>query len=149
MKRLTLIAAVVLAIAGPVAGSDVVRSRPVRIDTGELAGAQRGGRLVFNLFEDLSLVATVTERKERSRDRFTLAGAISGVAGGSFILAVNRDAVAGYINAGELGTYRLRFRGDGLYTAQQTDPARGFVCDVDGEGAEDCGRPGEASRRCL
>ncbi len=91
-------------------GVGVVRSRLVHVDMAVLAGAENGQPLHFDLFEEVSLTARVTRRRERTRDRFTLAGELTGEAGGDFLLAVNRGAVAGLINARDLGTYRLRSR---------------------------------------
>ncbi len=115
----------------PPIGEGVIRSRPVRVDFAALAAAQPGHAIAIDLFGNVTLVASVTGRRQRSAERYTLNGEVAGHAGGRFILAVNGDAMAGYVTAPGLGAYRVRFRGDGMHTAQELDPGVGFVCDVE------------------
>ena len=120
-----------VALDRPAIGEGVVRSRAVRVDFAALAGARPGDAIGIDLFRDVSLAGTVTGCKERSADRYALNGLIAGHAGGEFIFAVNGDAMAGYVTAPGLGTYRVRFRGDGMHTAQELDPGVEFVCGVE------------------
>ena len=115
----------------PAIGDGVIRSRPVRVDFAALAAARPGDSIAIDLFGDVSLVALVTGRQQRSAERYTLNGGIAGHVGGRFILAVNGEAMAGYVTVPGLGAYRVRFRGDGMHTAQELDPGVEFVCNVE------------------
>ncbi|MCH7849919.1 MAG: hypothetical protein IIB53_16345 [Planctomycetes bacterium] len=106
----------------------VIRSRSVRVDPAMLADMSQGGRVIFDLFDDLSLVGLVNRRIERTSDRYTLSGRIEGTANGEFILAVNHDVLAGIIRTGVLGTYHIRFGPDGLHVVDQIDASLSFTC---------------------
>ncbi len=106
----------------------VIRSRFVRADPAVLADMWQGGRVIFDLFNDLSLVGLVNRRLERTSDRYTLSGRIEGEADGDFVLAVNHDVLAGIIRAGVLGTYHIRLGPDGLHVVDQIDASLSFTC---------------------
>ena len=118
----------------------VLRSRPAGLDAALMARTPRGGRVEFALFDGRSVSGVVTQRRDRSARRFTLAGPLDGK--GSFIVAVNREAVAGLIQIPGVGTYRLRATGvleelaaGGTFTCAVSDQ-RGLVLEGDrAEGA--------------
>ena len=85
-----------------------IRSSFVRIDPAILAEVGIGDRVEFALFDDVHVAGTVSGRIERRVDRFTLFGQLDHA--GDFLLAVNREAVAGYINARPHGAFRIRLR---------------------------------------
>ncbi|MHC4429054.1 MAG: zinc-dependent metalloprotease family protein, partial [Planctomycetota bacterium] len=89
-----------------------------------LAGLEEGDRVTLTLFDDETHRGTVTQRRERNPDRFTLAGHLA--RGGTFILAVNLEAVAGLIQLPDGTTYRLHASG-ALEKLDQDNP---FSCAV-------------------
>ncbi|MCG8408012.1 MAG: hypothetical protein MI923_22670 [Phycisphaerales bacterium] len=115
--------------AEPVRTTDaVIRSRLIHAAPAVLSEMKQGQSFVMDLFDDLSVVGIVQQRRERSAERFTLSGRIGTAAGGSFLLAVNREAMAGTILMGELGTYRIRCHGPGLFVLQQIAPGKLLEC---------------------
>ena len=116
----------------PPPGAAVIRHRPVRLDPAALAGVGAGRRVVLDLFDDQSVTGIVSHRDETHRGRFTLSGHVAGEPGGTFVLAVNRDAVAGvvqgmlllFVLAGDVVVrHRIRIGGPQGPTASQTAPA--------------------------
>jgi hypothetical protein len=119
--------AVLVAAAAEGAREGVLRSRPVSIDTAALARARTGESVSFELFDRRSVQGTVDRRRERSADRFTVAGSLAD--GGSFVVAVNDGAVAGLVQEADGTTYRIRARGE----LEQLDAGGVFTCSM-GEG---------------
>lgn len=109
-------------------GAAVIRSRFIRINPAALADMKQGRPLMFELFDDLTVVGIANQRRERSSKRFILAGRIGAKAGGSFSLAVNGDVLAGIMLMGELGTYRIRFHPSGLHILQQIETGKLLEC---------------------
>ncbi len=112
----------------PPPGAAVVRYRSVRLDPAALAGVGAGRRVVLDLFDGRSVSGIVSRRDETHRGRFTLTGHVDGEPGGTFVLAVNGDVVAGVVQLAGRGTYRLRVASDGLHVLQEIDPSRLTGC---------------------
>ncbi len=88
----------------------------------------REGRVLFNLSGGLTLEGVAQGRRDISPDRFTIWGPVAGTPHGSFVLAVNRDAMAGLVQTPEAGLFRLRLTAWGLQVVERIDG--GFECRV-------------------
>ena len=112
-------------------GRRVGRRQLIHIDSAALAGAERDRRVVFHLSEGLSLAGVVRDRRDRGPDRFTISGPVDTAPGGTFIVAVNGDAIAAYIAAGDAGVFRIRSGPGGIHVAEKVDPEAAFTCQVE------------------
>ncbi len=113
-------------LAGETAAGQSGRRGAVRIDASVLAAMQDGRRVILNLLEGKSLAGVVKERRDRSPHRFTVSGSLDGIPGGSFLLAVNRNTVAGIILGRNGDVLRIRSGPDGLHVVERMDT--GFAC---------------------
>ncbi len=97
--------------SGGLSDPTVIRSRSVEIDLDLLAEIQpdQGDTLVFNLFENVSLVAVFERVERRASDRYTWHGDLAGVANGTFTLVVEHGVVVANIRAPYRCSYQVRF----------------------------------------
>ncbi len=106
-------------IPNPRVDGSVIRSQRVRIDHAALANLQPGRGTTLDLFDDVSVQGVVLHRQEQSASRFTIYGRIDSLVDGEFLLAINRDAVAGVIRAPGTGSFHLRSGPDDLQTLDE------------------------------
>jgi hypothetical protein len=112
----------------------VIRSRTVRMDVTELLRLQDGDDpVVFNLFDDVSLVGTVERVAYRTVTRTIVYGHIAGEERSSFTLVVENEVVVGNIRAGDAGWYQIRYLGDGAHVVHEVDSSQFPPCAVDHE----------------
>jgi hypothetical protein len=108
-----------------------IRDRAVGIQLSKLAAVRnaRGGRLTFNLFDDVTFVGVV-ERVTARPGGYSLAGHLESLEQGHFNVAVHQSVAVGTVRAGQLGTYHIRYLGDGTHVVRQIDPASLPPCGV-------------------
>ena len=102
-----------------------LRRREVAVDIGQLAQAPAGRptALPLNLFDDVMLTGVIVKRTPTSSGGYALTGPLFGVAGGTMVLVVNRDVVAGTVRLPG-ATYRIRPAGAGRHAIVQVDPSQ-------------------------
>ncbi|GEM_PF-1692250 len=102
------------------------RIRVAEIDSGMAAnaGALLSGskRFVFNLFDDVELVAELDRAEAQEAGRFTLNGHIVGVDGSYFILAFNQGAVSATVSHPTLGYFEIEATGGLAGKISEFDP---------------------------
>ena len=128
-------AAFLLSGAAAVAQTEVpvtlttVAEAGVSLERGRLAAMQPGRLVRFDLADGAFVTGVVAERRDRAAGRFSIFGRLSGRPAGSFLLAVNREAMAGYLRTADTGFLRVRTRPGGRGVLEQFDPA--LTCEVD------------------
>lgn len=106
-----------------------VESRPVIARIDSLAGLAAGDKIALDPFTGLVLTGTVELLSTRSRQRFVLKGTLDEDPLGSFVIAVEVDAVAGLIDAPGLGLRaRIDHLVDGLHAISRVDPRKYGRC---------------------
>jgi hypothetical protein len=104
------------------------RSRIAEVDPAMAAnsGALLSGsmRFVFNLFDDVRLVAEMDRSESPEAGRFTLNGRLAGVPGSYFILAYNQGALSATVYHPTLGFYEIEATGGTLGKISEFDPKR-------------------------
>jgi len=108
----------------------VVRTQPVILQWDLLVNAVPGSRFRLNLFKDVEFLAYVVRTEKRTETAFSLFGLLQGVPDGYFVLSVEEDAVAGWIDAAAWNLqYWLGCLGEGAHFVQQIDNSRMPGCD--------------------
>ncbi len=90
--------------------------QPVRIHWEQVYSLQPKSRVLLNLMPGLQLVGVVDRMEIRSENRFSCFGHIEGEEGTSFILVLEEDALALFVNLPPYeATFDLRYVGNDLY----------------------------------
>jgi hypothetical protein len=97
----------------------VVRQRFVDVRVDLLRRARTGDSIALELFDDVSLAASLDRRASRGGDRFTWSGSID-ADGGYFVLVVHDGVVAGSIGSPR-GRFQIRFKAASGYAIQEID----------------------------
>ena len=102
------------------------RIRVAEIDSGMAAdaGAILSGsrRFIFNLFDDVHLIAELDRAEAQEAGRFTLNGHLVGVEGSYFVLAFNQGAVSATVSHPTLGYYEIEATGGLRGKISEFDP---------------------------
>ncbi len=108
-----------------------IRARTVEFQLTELAKLRNagGGRLTLNLFDDTTFAGLV-ERVATHPNGYSLAGKLDGIEHGRFNLVVHDNVTVGVVRAGQVGTYHMRYLGNGTHVAREIDPAAFPPCGV-------------------
>lgn len=106
-----------------------LQQRSVAVDRRALGRLVAGDQIQFDLFGQERVIGEVARLRVQRPDRYTLSGTIEGVAGGSFVLAVNREATAAVVRVGADGLYRLESSARGPRLVQ-VDPTLVIGCDL-------------------
>jgi hypothetical protein len=99
--------------------SGVARQRFVDVRVDLLRRARTGDSIALELFDDVSVTASLERRNSRGADRFTWSGSID-TDGGYFVLAVHDGIVAGTVGSPR-GRFRIRYEGVSGYAIQEID----------------------------
>jgi len=126
-----------MASVATVPGPTGIRSRTAVVDLAKLSEVRNagGGRLTLNLFDDAALTALVQRVLVRP-DGYSLSGQLDDHEHGRFQLVVHDNVTVGIVRSGQLGTYRIRYLGDGTHVVQQIDPAAFPPCGVTPESTQ-------------
>ena len=81
------------------------------------------GRLVLNLFDDLSLIAITQRVKWKSATDFTWVGLIEGTRPGRAVFIVRKGKLFGNVRVGRM-LYQIRPRGEGRHVVLEIDTAK-------------------------
>jgi len=108
----------------------VVRRRAVRLDWDFVSQPppEEGDALSLNLFDDVSLVGVVSRIGYRGPARYNCAGSIVGEPNGTFTLVLANEVMVANIHVPELGSYQIRYVGDGVHVVQQIDDSESLPC---------------------
>ncbi len=108
----------------------VVRRRAVRVDWDFVSQPppEEGDALSLNLFDDVSLVGVVSRIGYRGPARYNCAGSIVGEPNGTFTLVLANEVMVANIHVPELGSYQIRYVGDGVHVVQQIDDSQSLPC---------------------
>ena len=106
-------------------GPETLRRREVRVDTGTLSGLPASGAaaLPLHLFDDLNVTGMIERHTPTYSGGYALSGRLSGIAGGSVVLVVNGDVVAGTVQMPG-ATYRIQPLGQRRHSIVQVDPSQ-------------------------
>jgi hypothetical protein len=104
-----------VAVAARAGGASAGAPRSVRPAYGEL--------LRLNLFDDTAFTGVVERIEPTFSGGYAISGRLLGVEGGTMMLVVNGDVVAGTIRTLET-TYSIRPAGNGLHTVSEVDLSR-------------------------
>lgn len=107
--------------------------------------AEDDRRVIFDLFPDVRLIGQIERLERHSDERAVYFGGLEGIAGGDFILGYNRGAVVATFTTPGLGSYQIRYAGDGYHAAIELDPAAFPPCEA-GEAAGDFYQPASQSK---
>ena len=112
-------------------GPTGIRSRIALVDLAKLSEVRDadGGQLTLNLFDD-AVFAALVERVATHANGYSLAGRLDGVELGRFNLVVHDNVTVGIVRAGQVGTYHIRYLGDGTHVLRQIDTAAFPRCGV-------------------
>lgn len=117
------------AVAEPSDDPTIVRSRSVYIVAQELPDTswQSGDWVIFNLFDDVELVAELVSLTERGSDDYTWHGKLAN-ASGDMHLTVNGDVVVANIRSVEAGDYQVRYVSGALHDVREVDLIQSPSC---------------------
>ncbi len=101
----------------------IARSRLVTVKLGLLDGAEVGGQLVLNFFEDASFTAILDRKQAGASGGYTWTGHLEGIPLGNFALAIGGGQMAGNVSTPE-GAYAIRYAGNGVHALQQIDQTK-------------------------
>ena len=110
-------------------GFGALRRRAVTIDSARLESLPAAGgplappTLVLNLFDDVTLTATVERRNRTFSGGYSLSGRLAGMELGTMMLVANGAVVAGTVRT-PVDTYRILPAGQGRSVVIQLDPSR-------------------------
>ena len=112
-------------------GPTGIRSRATEVDLARLSEVRDAGagRLTLNLFDDVAFTAIVQRVAARPAG-YSMNGQLDGLKDGRFNLVVHDDVLVGVVRADQLGTYHIRYLGDGAHVVRQIDPAAFPSCGV-------------------
>lgn len=108
----------------------VVRRRAVRVDWdfASQPPPEPGDSLSLNLFDDVSLVGLVSRIEYRGPASYNCAGSIVGEPNGTFTLVLANEVMVANIYVTGLGSYQIRYVGDGVHVVQQIDDSQSMPC---------------------
>ena len=100
-----------------------LRSRAVRLDARQLAGASRpGAPLTLNLFDNATFEAVVERVRPTRGAGYVITARLPGTDRGEMMLAVNGRAVSGMVDTPQ-GSFTIRSDGFGRLTVREVDPS--------------------------
>lgn len=115
----------------------VQRSRAIELDVNALHEAASTfdvrPRLIFDLFDEVSMTIELRDANVISPNRFTVHGVIPRVVGSSAIFSVRHDAVHGVVTVPHVGVFEIRHDGDGVHRVVELDPVQMPSCGVGGD----------------
>ncbi|HXJ57851.1 MAG TPA: Calx-beta domain-containing protein, partial [Verrucomicrobiae bacterium] len=85
-------------------------------------------RLELNLFNDLTLTAAIDRTRYRNGTNFFSSGVVDGWPNSRVILVSEGDLIAASIDVPGLGSYQIRYVGDGLHKVTELDKAQIPTC---------------------
>ncbi len=111
----------------------IMRYRSVRIaiDALDAIDDRAGSDLSFNLFDDVKLSGTVTNRVAKGTDTRIISGRIRGHRDSSFTLVWKKGVLIGNIRAPGLGTYQIRYLANGVHEIRKIDETQFPPCGTD------------------
>ena len=103
-------------------GRHALRERFVTIDVAQLSSEARGsGTVVFNLFDDAVVEATMEGIDVRGPDDFTWVGEVGGL--GYVVITVINGVAAGRIVDADGRAFTVSYVGDGVHVVTEPDPS--------------------------
>ncbi len=112
--------------------STIVRRRPVTVwfdQTVKPEGVPL--RLDFNLFEGVRLVGEVDAIQRDNPKRRVLTGRLTGLHDGAFTIVIQDGVMIGDIRARNVGSFQIRFLGDGVHEIREIDESKFPPCATD------------------
>jgi hypothetical protein len=115
---------------------EIMRSRSVQINSEVLQAAvhQPGDRIRFLLFDGRGLTGVIDKVENRAADNFTLFGHVEQQPLSTFALSVNAETVVGSVQTVDLGSYQVRYVGQGIHEIRELNPSRFPRCGVAPDG---------------